>query len=135
MSCRYGVDTNVLVRLAVEDDGHQLALVRDLLHRLGEDEAFYVNVAAVLELSWVLTKGYGFAPDRVLDFLQAILENRAFELSDYESVGNAIDLCRRTQADFSDALLAELNSAGGCLSTLTFDRKAARRIPAMELIP
>lgn len=134
MTQRLGVDTNLLVRLAVDDDARQGALVQLLLQRLGEDDVLFVNAAVVLELHWVLGKGYGFSEDRVLNFLQALLENRSFELADYEAVGNALDLCRRTHVDFSDAFLAELNRVAGCRSTLTFDRKAADRIPGMELL-
>lgn len=134
MTKRLGVDTNILVRLAVDDDVEQGNVVRRLLDRLVEDEVLFVNAAAVLELHWVLGKGYGFPEDRVLDFFQALLESRAFELADYEAVGNALDICRRTRVDFSDAFLAELNGVAGCQGTLTFDRKAADRIPGMELL-
>ncbi len=37
-------------------------------------------------------------------------------------------------ADFADALIAERSAELGCEKTVTLDRKAAKKVPAMELL-
>jgi predicted nucleic-acid-binding protein len=39
-----------------------------------------------------------------------------------------------SNVDFADALLSEMNRIADCGKTLTFDRKAASRVPGMELL-
>ncbi len=88
----------------------------------------------MMETAWVLEQFYGYSKDAVLDFIQAILERREIEVPDYEVIGNAIDMCRNSGADFSDAVNSEMNRMAGCTVTYTFDQNAARKIPGMELL-
>jgi Predicted nucleic-acid-binding protein, contains PIN domain len=134
MSERLGIDTNILLRLVVPDDADQAGAVDRFLNRLGPDDVLVVNLSAILEANWVLRRKYGYPRERVLDFIQALLERRGFEVAAYEAVGNAVHLCRMLNVDFADALLSETNRIDGCSRTMTFDRKAAARVPGMELL-
>jgi predicted nucleic-acid-binding protein len=134
MTTRLGIDTNVLLRIAVPDDAAQADAVASLLKRLDADDVLFVNVSVVLEAYWVLSRKYHYPRDRILDFIQALLERREFEVAAYEAIGNAVYLCRTTNVDFADVLLSEMNRLDGCAKTLTFDRKAASRVPGMELL-
>ncbi|MBW8321724.1 MAG: type II toxin-antitoxin system VapC family toxin [Rhizobium sp.] len=134
MSARLGIDANVLLRIIVDDNAHQMVTVRELLSQLREDQAVFVNISVILEANWVLKKLYHYPRERILSFLQALLERREFEVAEYEAVGNALDFCRRSNVDFADALLAEMNRLAGCEKTLTFDKRAASRVPGMELL-
>ncbi|MET0172341.1 MAG: type II toxin-antitoxin system VapC family toxin [Agrobacterium vaccinii] len=134
MSGRFGIDTNILLRVAVNDDPDQRDRVVNFIDELGENDTLVVGVVVVMETAWVLERFYGYSKDAVLDFIQAILERREIEVPDYEVVGNAIDICRNSGADFSDAVISEMNRMAGCTVTYTFDQKAARKIPGMELL-
>ncbi|KGD99824.1 type II toxin-antitoxin system VapC family toxin [Rhizobium sp. YS-1r] len=134
MSGRIGIDTNVLLRIAIPDDARQVDAVSRLLDRLDADDILFINVSVILEASWVLNRKYRYPRDRILDFIQAILERREFEVADYEAVGNAIHICRMSNVDFADALLSEMNRIDDCSKTFTFDKKAAARVPGMELL-
>ncbi|MCC2611404.1 type II toxin-antitoxin system VapC family toxin [Neorhizobium sp. Rsf11] len=134
MSGRIGIDTNVLLRIAIPDDARQMDAVSRLLDRLDADDILFINVSVILEASWVLNRKYRYPRDRILDFIQAILERREFEVADYEAVGNAIHICRMSNVDFADALLSEMNRIDDCSKTFTFDKKAAARVPGMELL-
>ncbi|UJW74555.1 PIN domain-containing protein [Rhizobium sp. SL42] len=134
MSERLGIDTNVLLRLAIQDDTEQMGAVAGLLDRLAADDTLFVNLSVILEANWVLRRKYRYPKERVLDFVQAILERREFEVASYEAVGNAVHFCRMFNVDFADALLSELNRLDGCSRTMTFDKKAASRVPGMELL-
>lgn len=134
MSRHFGIDANILVRLAVQDDQPQLDIVSALLARLRDEDALYVNISVMLETHWVLRRLYGYDRTAVLGFLQAVLERREFEVAEYEAVGNALHICRMNNVDFADALLSDMNRRAGCTTTLTFDKKAAERVPGMELL-
>ncbi|NTF08325.1 type II toxin-antitoxin system VapC family toxin [Agrobacterium rubi] len=134
MSGRFGIDTNILLRVAVNDDPDQRDRVVNFIDELGENDTLVVGVVVMMETAWVLERFYGYSKDAVLDFIQAILERREIEVPDYEVVGNAIDICRNSGADFSDAVISEMNRMAGCTVTYTFDQKAARKIPGMELL-
>lgn len=134
MTRRVGIDTNILLRMVIDDDPAQKEKVKRFISELDEDDLLIVSLPVLLETAWVLESLYGYAKNAVLDFLQAILERREVEVPDYEVVGNAIDICRGSNLDFSDAVIAEMNRLSGCEKTYTFDVKAAREIPGMELL-
>ncbi|QCI97061.1 PIN domain-containing protein [Agrobacterium larrymoorei] len=134
MKRRFGLDTNVLLRVAIDDDPAQRDRVERLLETFGEHDVMIVSLPVILETAWVLDRFYGYPKNAVLDFIQAILERREVEVPDYEVVGNAIDICRDSGADFSDAVISEMNRLAGCATTYTFDVKAARKILGMELL-
>lgn len=134
MTRRFGLDTNMLLRIAIDDDPAQCHRVERLLETFGEHDVMIVSLPVILETAWVLDRFYGYPKDAVLDFIQAILERREIEVPDYEVVGNAIDICRDSGADFSDAVISEMNRLAGCATTYTFDVEATRKIPGMELL-
>ncbi|NTE87279.1 PIN domain-containing protein [Agrobacterium rubi] len=134
MSGRFGIDTNILLHVAVNDDPAQRDRIVNFINELGKNDTLVVGVVVVMETAWVLERFYGYSKDAVLDFIQAILERREIEVPDYEVVGNAIDICRNSGADFSDAVISEMNRMAGCTVTYTFDQKAARKIPGMEML-
>ena len=134
MSERLGIDTNILLRLVISDDAGQADAVDRFLARIDPDDILVVNLSVILEANWVLRRKYNYPRERILDFIQAILERRGFEVVAYEAVGNAVHFCRMFNVDFADALLAETNRIDGCSRTMTFDRRAAARVPGMELL-
>jgi len=131
---RIGVDTNILVRLFVKDDAEQFASVARLVRTLKEDDVFFINIIVLIETLWTLSRQYGYRKSQLLTLVQALLERRDLEIDQYEIVGNAINLSRLLGADISDALIGELNRLSACDRTLTFDTKAAKTVPGMELL-
>ena len=131
---RIGLDTNVLIRFAVEDDEVQARAVRRLIDELESGSVFYVNLAVILEAVWTLRRFYKYSQEECLVFVEGLLEQRAVELDDHEVIGHALLDCRDTGSDFADAVIAQLNRHAGCRVTVTFDRNAARNIPGMELL-
>ena len=131
---RIGVDTNILVRLFVKDDVRQFASVARLVGDLKGDDVFFINIVVLIETFWTLSKRYGYQKHQLLALAQALLERGDVDVDQYEAVGNAINISRLMGADISDALIGELNRLSGCGRTLTFDTKAAKAVPGMELL-
>lgn len=134
MSERLGIDTNVLLRLVVFDDLEQVEAVDRLVRQLVSEGVLFINLSVILETHWVLMRRYHYPKEQILNFMQALLERRDFEIAGYEAVGNAVYYCRTLNVDFADALLSEMNRLAGCSKTMTFDKKAAARVPGMELL-
>ena len=122
-----GLDTNVLVRLVVQDDRAQYAKVRALLDSHGrEAERFYVNHIVLAESVWVLHSVYRYRKPDLLRFLNDVLGNASLVIENESEVESALFLYQQGAADFADCLIAAKNLAAGCEATVTFDETAAR---------
>ncbi|NCO42794.1 MAG: hypothetical protein COZ06_13510 [Armatimonadetes bacterium CG_4_10_14_3_um_filter_66_18] len=122
-----GVDTNVLVRYIAEDDPAQLRLVDSLIDSVDErHEKLFVNLVSLCELVWVLDSCYGFTKADILGALERILETQQLDVQSRSMVRLAIADYRAAGADFADCLRGRVNTAHGCATTYTLDKRASR---------
>ena len=129
-----GVDTNILLRALLNEDPVQSPKARAFLSTLSEDSPGYVGATALAEIHWVLTKRYKIPKAEHISTLRLLLNLPALEFESFEATLRALDSYEKSNADFPDAFLAERNLDIGCLKTVTFDKRAAARIPGMELL-
>ena len=121
------LDTNVLVRLLVDDDHRQLVHAKNLIQATSEQgEMLFVPVTVVLELEWVLRSAYEMAKPTILGAFVALLETRELRFQFEPAIERAIEYYRRSNVDFADCLHLGLGGAEGELPLMTFDRKASR---------
>jgi predicted nucleic-acid-binding protein len=122
-----GLDTNILVRLIVEDDLEQAAAGGGLLRDAAAagETAFLAN-PLLCELVWVLESRYRISQADVAAALQDLLANSLFEFEDRKVVQSALDVYRRGEADFADLLIGFTARAHGARTTYTFDRPLSR---------
>ncbi len=122
-----GLDTNVLVRLFVDDDPVQVRQAREFVrNRCDPDNPSFVDRVALCEMVWVLSAGYGFDRAEIADVIHKLLGSLDTVLEDGDEVHAALQVFRTRGVDFADALIGEINRARGCEATATFDRKAAK---------
>ena len=119
-----GVDTNLLVRLLVKDDTHQAETARNILSDLSQQ--FVIQPVVICELVWVLSAAYGYAKADVVKVISHLMRVENFVILDKETVQSAIELYSSTNMDFADAYIGHANKNAGCLSSITFDKKAAQ---------
>lgn len=127
-----GIDTNVLLRLATDDDVHQVARIRGWIARNAKELPLYVNHVVLAEALWTLGSVYHAERDDIARFVDAMLANAEFEVEAHATVEEALRAFLAGNADFPDCLIAASN-ARHCATTLTFDRQAAR-LPRMTLL-
>ena len=98
------VDTNVLVRILVDDPGAapQMQSARALLEK---SEALYVPQIVQVETVWVLESAYGFDKTAICKILDHLLHHPQFQLQAVDSFASAVSLFRKHSADFSDCLI------------------------------
>jgi predicted nucleic-acid-binding protein len=122
-----GLDTNVVVRLFVDDDMRQVRVARSFVaERCTHENPGYVNRVTLCELVWVLESVYRFKRAAVADVIERLLATRDIQVEDRAKAQAALGAFRSIGVDFADALVGEINRADGCTATATFDRKAAR---------
>ncbi|MDD2723116.1 MAG: type II toxin-antitoxin system VapC family toxin [Methylovulum sp.] len=118
------IDTNVLVRVIVEDTGQteQTKIARELVENA---ESVYVPQIVQVETIWVLTKTYKIDKAALLGVLEHLLLNPAFILQRQAIFKTALDLFKQSQAGFADCLiLAESLDANAPLHT--FDKRLGK---------
>ena len=120
------LDTNVLVRVLVEDDEEQAQSARVLLGGLTPDRLGFVCREVVVELVWVLERTYGLSRDRIAMVLEGLVSTDGLLVESADDVGQAAFRYRQGGVGFSDLMIAAAAKRSGATRLYTFDRKAAR---------
>ncbi len=130
------VDTNVLVRVFVEDDPDQAAAARKLLAKAEEAQhGVYLPMGVILEALWVLSFRYGFSRSDQIRMLSQLLQTPTIVLEQHQRIQKAVDLAlASTKPDLSDLLIGLSAEEAGCETTYTFD-KAAMKHPLFSKVP
>jgi predicted nucleic-acid-binding protein len=113
------VDTNLLVRLATNDDPPARQAVVELL----ESEEILIWKTVLLETEWVLRSRFGYQPEQVLSFFRYLLTLPAILFEDEVAISRALEIFS-AEIDFADAL--HVASSGDC-EFVTMDRVLVRR--------
>jgi predicted nucleic-acid-binding protein len=119
-----GLDTNVLLRLFVEDDARQSERARRHVGEATADEPCLINSVAIAEFAWALAKKMKRDRSEVARLIEEVLSADDLLVPDRRAVGRALAAYRSGKADFPDYLLAEINLDLGCASTATFAKAA-----------
>jgi predicted nucleic-acid-binding protein len=129
-----GIDTNVLLRLWLNDDPAQNKRIDTLLAQHGSTPgALLVSDVVLAEAVWTLRAA--FAQDKAAQLLavRSLLSETAFGFEDRAAVVLAAGLFERSSCGFSDCLIVAKNARQGCNFTATFDR-GMRGLPGAKLI-
>lgn len=122
-----GLDTNVLVRYLTQDDPVQSAQANAFIEeQLSPAEPGIIGHIVMCEVSWVLSRAYGYPRQQVANALGALLTCREFQVESPDLGILALQDYRQGTADFSDYLLGRAHQRLGATHTVTFDRKAAQ---------
>ena len=120
------LDTNVLVRYVVRDDGPQRAAVRRLIQQcIDAGQSLFVPVTVVLELEWVLRARYGCAKAEVIQVIATLFSAAELRFESARALEVALQLYRDGAADFADCVHIALAAQAGEQPLFTFDKRAA----------
>lgn len=117
------VDTNVLVRLLVDDDEDQVRHARAFLRSEGPA---WVSLIVVAEVSWVLVSAYAFDRRGLATAIESLLSLSVIELEEPAVVASALDAFRSSAADFGDCLILACARRANRLPLATFDTDLGR---------
>lgn len=129
-----GLDTNVLIRVLVDDGSADVATARNYVAaRAAEGCDFHIDAVVLAETVWVLETVYGYDRTDIAAAITALLGNAAYVIDGREAVTVALANFRQGKADFADCLIAARNTAARCEHTATLDR-AMQRLPGVVSI-
>jgi predicted nucleic-acid-binding protein len=112
------VDTNVLVRLLIEEDEAQRAISETTIFG-----GSLLIATVVQEAIWVWMSRYGLKPSDIVPQLMDVLDAPLVRCSDRMAISWALNKFE-AGADFADMLHLALSGAADCFAT--FDRGIAR---------
>lgn len=134
MSVGGALDTNVLVRLIVQDDESQALIVSRLLEQhTRRSESLWVAVTVMLELEWVLRSRYKFSKADVIRALSSLLTTIELIFESEAALEQALASYEEGGADFGEYLHLSLAQKERALPFWTFDAKASRTAGAKLL--
>jgi predicted nucleic-acid-binding protein len=129
-----GIDTNILLRLWLNDDPAQNKRIDALLAEHGSTPGSLLVTDVVLaEAMWTLRSAFNQDKAALLIAVHSLLEEMAFAFEDREAVAQALQLFEQTSCGFPACLVAAKHRRQGCDFTATFDR-GMRKLPAVKLL-
>ena len=131
----WALDTNVLLRYLVRDDGMQRVQVARALERaLKHGETITLSLPVLLESEWVLRSRYGFSKAEILRTFHGLLDSAELQIHEHHAVVEALHLWAESRADFADCLIAAHHRRLGVRATWSFDSRALR-LPGFAPVP
>jgi predicted nucleic-acid-binding protein len=128
-----GIDTNLLIRLAMQDDSVQCSKVDVFLASLSRREVGFISLVTLIESVWVLEKRYRIPKPGIIRFVQELLDAVELKLEREAAVSQALQRFKATTEDFADCLIERVCAEAGCTQTVTFDEGAAK-LAGMRLL-
>ncbi len=122
-----GLDTNIVVRMLVQDDLAQSAKVEVLMRTLTPAYPGFVSHPVLMELVWVLSSRYEYDRTQVAHVLELLLRAVELKVDQPDIVWSVLRAYRQTRCDFADLLIEQTCSAAGCDETVTFDVGSSKR--------
>ncbi|WP_157016931.1 type II toxin-antitoxin system VapC family toxin [Mesorhizobium xinjiangense] len=123
---RLTADTNLLVRLVVEDDEAQAKAAFRLLSTAGR---VAISLPCLCELVWVLGSVYNYRADDIADAVRSVVEPGNV-VADVVSVEFGLAVLA-AGGDFADGVIASAGAAMGGETFVSFDRKAVAVVDKM----
>jgi predicted nucleic-acid-binding protein len=117
------VDTNVLVRLLLDDDEEQGRAARTLQKT---HAPLFVSHVVLVELTWVLKAAYGFTRAKLDAVVDMLLDTEGLLLQEPGIVRSALVLFRGSRAEFSDCMILAIAESAGAGPLATFDDKLSK---------
>jgi predicted nucleic-acid-binding protein len=128
------IDTNIIVRLAVNDDLNQRDACLRLLEKAKNKElALYLLPVAILETVWILEKYYKLPKRQVKDFVEALLNTPEIICVMQDVFMRAIAVYEEKNVKFADAVIGCWGLAMGIRDVFTYDEKDFRRIEGLKV--
>ena len=122
-----GLDTNVVLRLLLNDDPDQRRRAALAMAQAKKsDITVTVTLTVVLELEWVLRSSAKMSKAQILSIFNLLLASYDIEIDNEKVLEQALHIYDGSAADFAECLFLAQYQRMGCDTMLTFDAKAAR---------
>ena len=129
-----GIDTNVLLRLVLQDDEAQSRYAVTLFERLSSEAPGFINTVVLMEFICAARRHAKMTKTELKAIVSGLLDSDNIVLQDEDVIELVLDEMEKSPEEFTDIFIALKNRAMGCSRTMTFDKGAAEHVPGMELL-
>lgn len=129
-----GIDTNIILRFISRDDERHFALATDLISGATPENPLCVNVVTLVEAVWVLESRLKMKASSARDVMGRFVASAEIFLPESNPFSDPGAALASGHRGWTDVVVAQINREIGCDFTYTFDRRAARDVPGMELL-
>jgi predicted nucleic-acid-binding protein len=119
-------DTNVAVRLLVDDDPVQCARAERAFRRAIDEGGAFFSATVLVEVAWVLRVACKLDRAAIASALRKLITATGVTVEHEEIVRRALEAFEAGTADFSDYFILESSRDAGASPVLTFDENFAR---------
>jgi predicted nucleic-acid-binding protein len=119
-------DTNVAVRLLVDDDPVQCARAERAFRRASDEGGAFFSATVLVEVAWVLRVACKLDRAAIASALRKLITATGMTVEHEEIVRRALEAFEAGTADFSDYFILESSRDAGASPVLTFDENFAR---------
>lgn len=117
------VDTNVLLRVFINDDELQHAASKRLIAQAAKaGHRIFIAVPVLCEMIWVLQARHKLSREACVALLDGLLDNALFLVDQVNVVRAALTRFGTQPGGFSDYLIAEIAAANGAKPVYSNDR-------------
>ena len=127
-------DTNVAVRLVIEDDPEQCERAGIAFRRAVSEGGVFFSATVLVEVAWVLRVACKQDRAAIAAALRRLVSSAGVTVEHDPIVRRAIIAFEAGPADFSDYFIRESSREANALPVLTFDARFARGA-GVELVP
>lgn len=127
-------DTNVVIRLLVEDDPLQCERAERAFRRAIEEGGVFLSAVVLVEVAWVLRVACKQDRATIATALRKLVDTAGVTVEREAIVRRALLDFDAGTADFSDYVICESSRDASALPVLTFDERFARG-QDVELVP
>lgn len=118
-------DTNILIRLFVQDDDAQIEQLVGIIEQ--GKTTFYILSIVLIEAYWVLRRVYEFEKEVILQVFEDFIESDGVELEEDTIIQRTLNTFYKANVDFIDVYLAE-KSKGLELPIITWNHKDFKKL-------
>lgn len=123
------LDTNVLVRMLVEDDRRQARVIEETVSWAEKNSVPVLILSEVLvETVWVLESVYQCSREEIVKFLQTLVVTPTFSFADPQVIRRAIHEYKKG-GDFADLIIVNQAKEHQVKTLLSFDKKLQKKFP------
>ncbi len=119
-------DTNVVVRLTVQDDEDQCRRAEDAWRKAATSGGVFLATLVLVEVSWLLRVAYKMDRKTIAGVLARLARSEGVTLEDEAVINRAIEDYEVGAADFSDYVILSAARKAAALPLHTFDANLAR---------
>ena len=123
------IDTNVLIRMLINDDEGQSRTVRETL-TFAEAHSIPILVLAevLIETVWVLESVYQCSRKEICAFLEKLIHTGAFAFTDLQMIRKVVEQYKK-KGDFADLMIVYQARSQKAVKLLSFDKQLQKAFP------